>query len=158
MQEIRNAFPTDAQCRIVTVVNDGSTDGTKQILATLAAGKGIQIVEHSRNRGYGAALKSGIRTASTELIAITDADGTYPNERLAELVELCASYDMVVGARIGTDAQYSKLRAIPKYFLRHWMSWIARQDIPDINSGMRVFRRSVAEKFFASCPTRSASQ
>lgn len=150
VQGIRDATQAEAKCRII-IVDDGSTDGTKQILAALAADNDIQVIEHSRNRGYGAALKSGIRAASTDLIAITDADGTYPNERLAEFVVLCAGYDMVVGARVG-NAQYSKLRAIPKYFLRRWMSWIARQDIPDINSGMRVFRRSVAEKFFGILP------
>jgi hypothetical protein len=59
---------------------------------------------------------------------------------------------MVVGARTDENARYSKLRSIPKYFLRRWMSWIARQNIPDINSGMRVFRKSVVERFFGILP------
>jgi glycosyltransferase involved in cell wall biosynthesis len=112
----------------------------------------LQVILQPRNRGYGAALKLGIRASTTELIAITDADGTYPNERLPELVSLCADYDLVVGARVGDAVQYSKLRSIPKYFLRKWMSWIARQEIPDINSGMRVFRKTVALQFFGILP------
>ncbi len=151
IEEIRGAVPSGTSCHII-VVDDGSTDDTKQILRKIAPADDLQIIEHTRNRGYGAALKTGIRAASTELIAITDADGTYPNERLPELVALCAECDMVVGARIGDDVEYSKIRSIPKYFLRRWMSWIARQNIPDINSGMRVFRKSIVERFFAILP------
>jgi glycosyltransferase involved in cell wall biosynthesis len=151
IRRIREALAAGSSCQII-VVDDGSTDGTRRILQKMLPADDLQIVEHNRNRGYGAALKSGIRAAATELIAITDADGTYPNERLPELVALCADYDMVVGARVGEDVTYSKLRSIPKFFLRHWMSWIARQDIPDINSGMRVFRKSVVDKFFGILP------
>ena len=122
-----------------------------QILATLAAGKSIQIVEHSRNRGYGAALKSGIRTASTELIAITDADGTYPTSAWRNSLSFAPATTWW-SARGSAPTRNIPNSVIPKYFLRHWMSWIAREDIPDINSGMRVFRRSVAEKFFRILP------
>lgn len=151
VRKIREGVPAGASYRIV-VVNDGSTDETKRTLHAMLPADDLHIIEHARNRGYGAALKSGIRAAATELIAITDADGTYPNERLPELVALCADYDMVVGARIGKDVSYSRLRSIPKFFLKRWMSWIAGQDIPDINSGMRVFRKSVVEKFFGILP------
>lgn len=135
------------------VVNDGSTDGTRAILDRLAAEHPeLRVLHHDRNRGYGAALKTGIRVASGEYIAITDADRTYPNERIRELVDACAKYDMVVGARIGENVHYSKLRALPKAFLRVWASWIARQKIPDINSGMRVFRKDVAETYLGILP------
>ena len=97
-------------------------------------------------------LKTGVRHARAPLIAITDADGTYPNDRLVELIDLCSEFDMVVGARMGSDVSYSTLRSFPKFFLRRWMTWIARTSIPDINSGMRVFRRSLALKFFGILP------
>jgi glycosyltransferase involved in cell wall biosynthesis len=151
IEELRRAVPSGTCFRMI-VVDDGSTDDTKDILRKLPPAEDLQILEHARNRGYGAALKTGIRAATTELIAITDADGTYPNERLHELVTACAQYDMVVGARVGENVQYSKLRSIPKYFLRRWMSWIAKQNIPDINSGMRVFRKPVVERFFSILP------
>jgi len=151
IRRIRKAIPAGASCQII-VVNDGSTDETKRILQEMMPADDLHIVDHVSNRGYGAALKSGIRAAPTELIAIIDADGTYPTERLPELVALCADHDMVVGARIGKDVSYSKLRSLPKFFLKRWMSWIARQDIPDINSGMRVFRKSMVEKFFGILP------
>jgi len=137
----------------IILVNDGSTDGSAAVLEKLAASyPKLRIITHEVNRGYGAALKTGIRRANGELIAITDADGTYPNERLAELVGRCANQDMVVGARTGPNVTYSKLRAFPKMFLRAWVSWIARRQVPDINSGMRVFRRDVVSKFFGILP------
>jgi glycosyltransferase involved in cell wall biosynthesis len=137
----------------IIVVDDGSTDGSAAVLARISGNfPRLRIISHEQNRGYGAALKTGIRRAHGELIAITDADGTYPNERLAELIMLCKDRDMVVGARTGPNVTYSKLRAFPKYFLRAWVSWIARRNVPDINSGMRVFRRDVVSKFFGILP------
>ena len=137
----------------IIAVNDGSTDGTREILAQYAERyPNVHLLDHASNQGYGAALKTGIRKARAELIAITDADGTYPNERLPELVAACDEYDMVVGARTADEVTYSKLRAAPKFFLQRWMSWIARQHIPDINSGLRVFRKSVVERFIGILP------
>ena len=137
----------------IIVVNDGSTDGTRAILEGYAERHAnVHLLNHENNQGYGASLKTGIRKARAELIAITDADGTYPNERLPELVAACAEYDMVVGSRTADDVTYSKLRASAKFFMQRWMSWIARQHIPDINSGMRVFRKSVVESFIGILP------
>ena len=135
------------------VVNDGSTDRTAEILEELSASHpALKTVHHERNRGYGAALRTGLRHADTELVAITDADGTYPNDRLLELAELCKDQDMVVGSRTGAGVHYSKIRAIPKIFLKRWVSWIAGRTVPDINSGLRVFRRDVANRFIGIFP------
>ena len=135
------------------VVNDGSKDRTADILSEIAPRfPSLRVIVHERNRGYGAALKTGIRQAQAPLVAITDADGTYPNERLFELVERCRDRDMVVGARVGANVQYSKLRAAPKVFLRAWVSWLSGRPVPDINSGMRVFRKDVAEQYFGILP------
>lgn len=150
--EIERAL-ADSPLHEIIIVDDGSADGTGAILKDLEQSHpALRVIYHHTNRGYGAALKSGIRAASGELIAITDADGTYPNERLPELIELCRKRDMVVGARIGDGVTYSKIRALPKYFLKRWVSMLARQPVPDINSGMRVFRKDVAEKFFGILP------
>lgn len=137
----------------IVIVNDGSTDGTAAALQQIAVREpGLRIVHHSRNKGYGAALKTGIRHATSDLIVITDADGTYPNHRIGELVDLAREADMVVGARVGTDVQYPLIRKIPKVFMRAYAEWIAGQDIPDLNSGMRAFRRSVVERFLNILP------
>lgn len=151
--EVVSAALASVPSHEIIVVNDGSTDGSAQVLDRVVGRfPGLRVITHERNRGYGAALKTGIRRAHGELIAITDADGTYPNERLAELIALCADFDMVVGSRTGPNVTYSKLRAFPKWFLRAWISWIAKRNVPDINSGMRVFRRDVVSKFFGILP------
>lgn len=143
----------DADDYELIVVNDGSSDDTAKILqAEQLQDPALRVVTHARNRGYGAALKTGIRSSRSELIVITDADGTYPNHRLPELIEVAANADMVVGARIADDVTYPLIRKIPKVFLRAYSAWIARQDIPDLNSGMRVLRRSVVERFLRVLP------
>ena len=102
-----------------------------------------------RNQGYGASLKTGIRQSKREYICITDADGTYPNNRIPELIYIVHNkdLDMLVGARIGKDVDYSKIRSIPKMILVPWVSFLCGSDVPDINSGLRVFKRKLALDF-----------
>lgn len=135
-------------------VNDGSSDATGKMLDELAKQNPIRVLHHQQNRGYGAALKTGISNTACTHIAITDADGTYPNERLLELFFHCISkdYDMVVGARIGKDVTYSKVRKLPKYFLNKWINQVAGCNVPDFNSGMRVFKREKAIKYLGVLP------
>lgn len=137
------------------IVDDGSNDGTDEKLAELQKNDpDLHVLTHARNRGYGAALKTGTVEAEADLIVITDADCTYPNEVIPQLVDTAINEhaDMVVGARTGTDVTYSKLRAIPKIFLKRYASWIAATNIPDINSGLRVFKKVVAERYFNILP------
>ncbi|MEQ8995068.1 MAG: glycosyltransferase family 2 protein [Coleofasciculus sp. B1-GNL1-01] len=133
----------------IIAVNDGSTDKTGELLRSCL---NVRVIEHRRNRGYGAALKTGIRQAKYPLIVITDADGTYPNEMIPHLVALTQNADMVVGARIGTQVHYSNLRKIPKWFLIRFAEWITNSRIPDLNSGLRVFHKSVVKRFLKILP------
>ena len=140
--------PHNYQYEII-VVNDGSTDSTAQVLSSI---NNIYLIEHNRNRGYGAALKTGIRQAQYPLVVITDADGTYPNERIPELIVLANRADMVVGARIGKNVTYSRLRKVPKWFLVRFAQWVTKTKIPDLNSGLRVFDRDIITKFLPILP------
>jgi glycosyltransferase involved in cell wall biosynthesis len=137
----------------LVVVNDGSSDATAEVLQKMVEdGADFKVVTHDVNQGYGAALKTGIRNSTAEFIVITDGDGSYPNQMIPKLVALCHNQDMVVGARIGDDVEYSRIRYIPKIFLQAWVSWLARRHVPDINSGLRVFRRSIAENYLGILP------
>ncbi len=134
-------------------VNDGSTDGTGEMLDIEAArDPALRVVHHAENRGYGAALKSGIRRARAPWIVITDADGTYPNERIPEMVAAMDEADMVVGERTGPAVTYSPIRKLPKWFLLRYVSYLAGRRIRDMNSGLRVFRKDLAERYWNLLP------
>lgn len=150
--QLRNTLASAGNYELI-IVDDGSKDGTSEILARLAKiDTNLVVIRHEPNRGYGASLKTGIRHARSEIIVITDADGTYPNERIPELVALCEKNAMAVGSRTGENVNYSNIRKIPKVFLRAYCSWIAGQNIPDINSGLRAFRKSIATPYFNILP------
>ena len=135
------------------IVNDGSNDDTGRILEEYAEyDPGLTVIQNATNRGYGASLKIGIRRSSAEFIVITDADGTYPDDRIPELLERAREVDMVVGARTYKNVPYSFMRRIPKSFLRWYVCWLVGENVPDMNSGLRVLRRSVAEKFLKILP------
>lgn len=132
----------------VLVVDDGSADGTAPALAATSA----RVVRHRANRGYGASLKTGIRATTHPLIAILDADGTYPIARLPELLLRADDADMVVGARTGASVHVPALRRPVKWLLTQVANLLSGHRIPDLNSGMRVFRRDLAERFFGLYP------
>jgi glycosyltransferase involved in cell wall biosynthesis len=128
----------------VLVVDDGSTDRT----ADVAAEHGALVVSHPENAGYGRSLKTGILRAAHDLIAITDADGTYPVERLPELLALSDRFDMVVGQRTGPAYSGNTAKRLARTMFRLIGEFAAGRKIPDINSGLRVFRRSQILPFF----------
>lgn len=135
----------------VVVVNDGSKDRTEEEARKVA---GLRITSHSHNRGYGAALKTGIRAARGEIIVITDADGTYPPRYIPELVAAVeAGSDMAVGARTGKGAQIPSIRKPAKWFLAQLANYLAGRRIPDLNSGLRAFRKADVVKFFPILPS-----
>ena len=138
----------------ILVVDDGSTDGTGAILDGLASGPDavphLEVLRHPRNRGYGASLKSGIRAATSDVVAITDADGTYPNERLPELYRKLVDEraDMIIGARTGDSVHIPLVRRPAKALLRGLANYLSGHRIPDLNSGLRVFRRAPVMEHF----------
>jgi glycosyltransferase involved in cell wall biosynthesis len=135
----------------VIVVDDGSEDNTAAVVTQY---EDIRLVQHPTNRGYGAALKTGLRRATHSLACITDADGTYPNDRIPDLVQILLDEDcdMVVGARVGPNAAIPMIRRPAKWAVRKLGEVVAGSPIPDINSGLRVFRRDVALRFFGLLP------
>jgi glycosyltransferase involved in cell wall biosynthesis len=156
IEELDKIFSDQKNFEII-VVNDGSTDDSIKILEennSYSIYEKIKIISHKKNLGYGAALKTGIRHAKFENIVITDADCSYPNEMIPKLLEILTKEhaQMVVGSRTGKNVSYSKIRSIPKWFLKKWVSWIANKNVPDINSGLRVFKKDVAKKLFFILP------
>lgn len=133
----------------VLVVDDGSADRT----AELAEQAGARVLRHGGNRGYGEALKTGIRHAAHEWIAIIDADGSYPADQIPELSRHLARADMVVGARTKAGAAIPLIRRPAKLFLTWLASYLTETKIPDLNSGLRLFRRRLALEFLHILPS-----
>lgn len=130
------------------VVDDGSTDGT----ATVARQHGVTVVSHPANLGYGAALKSGIRQATTEYVLTLDADGQHGSEAARAVADQRETADMVVGARNGLV--HSRAWRMPgKWLLRIMATYLTRRQIPDLNSGLRIYRRDVLMKYLHLCPS-----
>lgn len=129
----------------IVCINDGSSDGSGEILAGLS---GITVITHDVNRGYGAALRTGLDYCTQDWIFITDADGTYPLDDLPQLLE-CArtGVDMVVGSRVGSGISQSPLHQLARWILRKMVHGLTGVMVPDLNSGMRVFRRSLYAEF-----------
>jgi glycosyltransferase involved in cell wall biosynthesis len=132
----------------IIVVDDGSTDATGRA----AKAVGARVIRHRSNRGYGAALKTGILAASNGNIGILDADGTYPAKYLPEMLEELEQSDMVVGARIGQNVHIPLVRRPAKWLLNRLANYVSNARIPDLNSGLRVFRRDVAMQYFPILP------
>ena len=127
------------------VVDDGSRDRTAEIASGI---EGVSLIRHERNRGYGAALKTGFRGAHGDLIGFLDADGTYPPEHFPELCAAATNgAELVIGSRMnGSDSKMPITRRIGNLFFAKLLSLIGRQHVTDTASGMRVFKREVLEK------------
>ena len=134
----------------IIVVDDGSEDLTaKEALQAQA-----RVIRHPENRGYGAAIKTGIIAAIYETIVIIDADGTYPADQIPSLVTKLEAADMVVGARIGEHVHIPWVRRPAKWLLGRLAMRIAGQSIPDLNSGLRAFRRTCVKQYFSILSNR----
>lgn len=134
----------------IIVVDDGSRDQT----ARAARAAGARVIQHRSNRGYGAALKTGIAAATQDIIAIIDADGTYPARYLPAMLAELEQADMVVGARTGQSVHIPLIRRPAKWLLSRLANYVTGSRIPDLNSGLRAFRRDVAAQYFPILPNQ----
>jgi polyisoprenyl-phosphate glycosyltransferase len=150
IKRIRAALEAAGMSYELICIDDGSTDGTGELLQTIA---GIRVIRLPRNQGSGTARRIGTQHASGRVVVWTDADLTYPNERIPELVAgLDDTYDQVVGARISEAGTIKLLRVPAKWAIRKLAAYLTATDIPDLNSGLRVFKRSVAQPYLRLLP------
>ncbi len=127
------------------IVDDGSHDRT---VACVSNYPGVRLIQHARNRGYGAAIKTGFRHASGEYLAFLDADGTYPPEKLLELLRAAIKQkaDLVVGSRMsGTKTEMPLTRRVGNFAYARLLSLIGNVAVRDTASGMRVLRRDALQ-------------
>ncbi len=152
LEKIIDVMAASGHDHEIILVDDGSVDDT----ADRGAGYSdhVRIIRHDVNRGYGAALKTGLRQAKFATICITDADGTYPNEMIPVLTGkvIAGKCDMAVGARIGDNVAVPLIRRPPKWVIGHLANYVAGRNIPDVNSGLRAFPRELARRMFFILP------
>jgi len=132
----------------VIAVNDGSKDRSQEILNKI---NGIKVINHPYNLGYSASLKDGIKHAKGNYILITDADGTYPIKEIPNLLEHIDKYDMVVGERRKENVPL--LRRPAKSIISKLANFVSGKKIPDINCGLRIFKKDIALKFWNLFPS-----
>lgn len=133
----------------VIVVDDGSTDATAEI----ARSKGVFVVPHGANKGYGASLKTGMERSRYEILLIIDGDGTYFPEDIVTLLEGYDGEDMIVGARDGQEASLPRLRRLAKRSLQALAGHFTGVRIPDLNSGMRLLKKDVVLEYLDLLPS-----
>jgi glycosyltransferase involved in cell wall biosynthesis len=136
-----------APWRDVLVIDDGSTDDT----ATRASEAGASVIRHPYNKGNGAAVKSGIRSAESEYILIVDGDGQHQPADALRLVARLGEYDLVIGARSG-QTQAGALRRMGNAALNGLASYLTDRPIPDLTSGFRGANRARLLEFIHLLP------
>lgn len=150
IEDVRAAMEPLAIPYEIIVVDDGSQDRTLEI----ARETGVVVDSNQVNTGYGASLKRGIRRAQHEYVAIIDADGTYPPRYLPGMLAMCRDQDMVVGDRGAAMKNVPLIRRPAKWVLNTFASFLAERKLNDLNSGLRVFRKSELVPFIPLLPQK----
>jgi glycosyltransferase involved in cell wall biosynthesis len=133
----------------VIVVDDGSDDGTLEIVSSFPE---VTLIRHPYNMGGGRARSTGIKNASGEIVVISDGDGTYPLQDIPRLVDALDTCDMVVGARTKEAGTLKFLRVPAKFFIRKLAEFVSGARIPDLNSGMRAMKREAVLPYLHILP------
>ncbi|WP_285579216.1 glycosyltransferase family 2 protein [Actinoallomurus iriomotensis] len=156
VERICKAMDASGHTYELLAVDDCSTDGTLARLEEAAPNfPSMQVVPFHRNGGSGTVRRIGSQQAKGDIVVWTDADMSYPNERIPDLVDILdedPTVDQVVGARTTEEGSHKFLRVPAKWFIRKTAERLAGQKIPDLNSGLRAFRRDVAEPYLKLLP------
>jgi len=156
VERICEAMDASGYAYELVAYDDASTDGTFARLHEVAPRfPHLRVVHFDRNGGAGTVRRVGTQRARGEIVVWTDADMTYPNERIPELVQMLdkdPSLDQVVGARTSEEGSHKILRVPAKWFIRKLAERLTNTKIPDLNSGLRAFRREVALPYLRLLP------
>ncbi|MCK5533708.1 glycosyltransferase family 2 protein [bacterium] len=130
------------------IVDDGSTDKTREIILS----KGEKIIKHFRRKGSGAARKTGIKTAKGNIIVMLDGDGTYSPGDIPLMLQLFPQCDQVIGERTSEKGRFVLFRKPTKWLIKKLASYLTGVKIPDLNSGLRAFKKDLMVKYLWAFP------
>lgn len=148
IDDVRKALDTTAHTYEILVVNDNSTDKTAEI----AASKGARIVHKVMRGGSGASRRTGILNAEGEIIVMLDADGTYEASDIPKMLSYFPQYDQVNGARTSEQGTLKFLRTPAKWFIRMFACYLTNTNIPDLNTGLKAFKKDIMKKYLWVLP------
>jgi glycosyltransferase involved in cell wall biosynthesis len=131
------------------IVDDGSTDGSADVIDGIDR---VRVIRFAENRGSGSARRAGTQLSRGRVVVWTDADMSYPNDEIPKLVKELEGYDQVVGARTSEEGTHKLFRVPTKWVMRKLASFLTETKIPDLNSGLRAFRRDVALQYLHLLP------
>lgn len=137
VKDVREALEGAGYSYEILVVDDGSSDDT----ALRAEQAGARVVRHKENRGSGASRKTGTLASRGEWILMIDADGTYPARAIPEILAPLEEFSQVIGARVVEKGTHKWLRTFAKEVIRRLAVFLVGKAIPDLNSGLRAFRK-----------------
>jgi glycosyltransferase involved in cell wall biosynthesis len=137
-------------------IDDASTDATLERLRSAEPHfPRLRVIHFPRNGGSGTVRRIGTQQARGDIVVWTDADMTYPNERIPEFIAMLdadPAVDQVIGARVSESGSHKIARIPARWLIRKLAEQLTNSEIPDLNSGLRVFRRSVAEPYLRLLP------
>ena len=141
----------------IIIVNDGSNDKSKELINRFVDQEILQQVCHKKNRGYGAAIKTGIRLVNTTFVITIDADGQHRSSDILNLYNAIkeSDADLIVGSRLNQKS-FSVPRGIGKSIIRFFVRLLIKVPIYDINSGMKIYRTELAKKYIRLAPDTMA--
>ena len=148
IDEVRAAMEGAGYRYEILVVDDCSTDRTVE----MARAKGVRVVERAVNGGSGSSRKTGLLTAHGEIVVMLDGDGSYTAADIPTLLDYMPAYDQVNGARTSEEGAIKWLRAPAKWLIRKLACYLTRTRIPDLNTGLKAFRRDVMLEYLWVLP------
>lgn len=129
------------------LIDDGSSDKTLEIAEKLAkSNSNLKVVKHNKNRGYGASLKSGLKTAKYNLIVFTDGDNQFNFSEVTKFIEVADNFDLVIGFR--KKRHDHPLRHILMNLLKIWDLVFFGFYFKDIDCGFKMFKKEALNKLF----------
>jgi glycosyltransferase involved in cell wall biosynthesis len=146
--EVRAAMAAWPGTYELLVVDDRSTDRTAEIAEEL----GARVIRRGTNGGSGASRKTGTLAARAPVIAMLDADGSYTAADLPRMIGLLDRYDQINGARTTEAGTHKWLRIPAKWLIRRLASYLVRQPIPDLNTGLKVYKRDLMLRYLWVIP------